>query len=338
MRSGRLVVAALLGLAAGCSGSTAGPPTGSAPTGRPATTANVAARTAGPCGWGSAPKVYDHVVWVVLENRSYGELVGPPGSRAAGRSPYLNELVARCGVATNSWSLTHPSLPNYLAMVSGSTGGVTTDCSPAACPQRRRTLFDQVRAAGGTWRVLAESMPKACARGNAGRYVARHNPPTYFPALRPACRRWDRPMGTSSAGRLVDMVREGRLPSLLLVVPNQCHNTHDCAIRYGDRWLSRVVPLITGGPDYRAGRTAIVVTWDEGAGGSRGQRCAGTRSSSCRIVTAVVAPSVSPGTRADARLDHYALLAATEDMLGIAGRLRHAGDARTGDLRSAFGL
>jgi acid phosphatase len=246
--------------------------------------------------------------------------------------------VTRCAVATDSWSITHPSLPNYLALVSGSTGGVTTDCSPATCPQRRRTVFDQVRAAGGSWRVLAESMPSPCAPGNAGRYVARHNPPTYFRSLGAGCRRWDLPMGTASAGRLVDLVTQGRLPSFLLVVPNQCHNTHDCAIRSGDRWLSRIVPLVTGGPDFREGRTAVVVTWDEGSGGHRGEDCAATRSRSCRIVTAVVAPSVAPGTRVGARLDHFALLAATEELLGLDGRLRHAGDERTTDLRTAFGL
>jgi hypothetical protein len=285
------------------------------------------------CGWRtSAPSTYDHVVWIVLENHSYGDLVGSPSS------PSLNRLAASCGLATNDWALTHPSLPNYLALVSGGTGGVTADCSPGGCPQHRRTIFDQVRSHGGSWRVLAEAMPSACRHSDAGRYVARHNPPTYFPATARACRRWDLPMGTTSRGRLVDLVRGGRLPTFLVVVPDQCHNTHDCPISSGDAWLSKVVPLIVGGPDYRAGRTALFITWDEGRGGYAGQSCRADRDRSCHIVTVVVSPTTSPGTRSAIGYDPYSLLETTERLLGIHTLLGHAADASTKDLRRGFGL
>jgi hypothetical protein len=285
-----------------------------------------------PCGRQSAPPpTYDHVVWVVLENHSYGDLIGRD------TAPYLNELAASCGLATNAWGLTHPSLPNYLAMVSGRSG-VTRTCTPAQCPQRRTKLFDQVRAHGGSWRVLAESMPSDCRRTNDDPYVVRHNPATYFPDLAPDCERWDRPMGTTGRGRLVDMVRDGRLPTFLLVIPDQCHNTHDCAVGVGDDWLSRVVPLLTRGPDYRAGRTAVVVTWDEGARGTQGQNCRIHPDRSCHIVTVVISPATRPGTRSGARFDHYSLLETTEQLLGIRSHLGHAADDRTRSMRRPFGL
>ena len=286
-----------------------------------------------PCGTSdSPPTTYDHVVWVVLENHSFEDLVG------TGAAPYLDSLAASCGIATNSWGLTHPSLPNYLAMVSGRTGGVTRSCTPAQCPQRRRTLFDQVRAHDGSWRVLAESMGSRCRRTDAYPYVVRHNPATYFPALASDCRRWDRPMGTATGGRLVTMVHEGRLPTFLLVVPNQCHNAHDCPVRAGDDWLARIVPLLTNGPDYREGRTAVFVTWDEGAGGHAGQNCRATRDRSCHIVTAVISPTTVPGTQSDTFFDHYSLLETTERLLGITRLLGHAADDRTRTMRPAFGL
>jgi phospholipase C len=286
-----------------------------------------------PCGTSdSPPPTYDHVVWVVLENHSFEDLLG------TGEAPYLDSLAAACGVATNAWAVTHPSLPNYLAMVSGRTGGVNRTCTPAQCPQRRRTLFDQVRANGGSWRVLAESMPTPCRRTDAYPYVVRHNPPTYFPGLAAACRQWDRPMGTATAGRLVTMVREGRLPTFLLVVPNQCHNAHDCAIGAGDDWLARIVPLLTNGPDYREGRTAVFVTWDEGAGGHAGQNCRAHPDRSCHIVTAVVSPTTVPGTRSATFFDHYSLLETTEQLLGIRTHLGHAADDRTRTMRRPFGL
>ncbi len=181
-------------------------------------------------------------------------------------------------------------------------------------------------------------MPSRCRRTDADPYVVRHNPPTYFPGLASTCRQWDLPMGTPTGGRLVTMVREGRLPTFLLVVPNQCHNTHDCDIRAGDDWLARIVPLLTNGPDYREGRTAVFVTWDEGAGGHAGQHCRASRARSCHIVTAVIAPTTVPGTRSPTFFDHYSLLETTERLLGIARRLGHAADDRTASMRGAFGL
>jgi phosphatidylinositol-3-phosphatase len=195
-----------------------------------------------------------------------------------------------------------------------------------------------VRAHGGSWRVLAESMPSDCRRTDADPYVVRHNPPTYFPAIAAACRRFDRPMGAVTGGRLVDLVRAGRLPTFLLVVPNQCHNTHDCDIATGDRWLSEVVPLLVNGPDYRAGRTAVVVTWDEGAGGYAGQDCRADGDRSCHLATVVVSPSTRPGTVSSTRFGHYSLLETTERLLGIRTFLGHAGDRRTRSMRAAFGL
>jgi hypothetical protein len=98
---------------------------------------------------------------------------------------------------------------------------------------------------------------------------------------------------------------------------------HDCSVATGDAWLAKWIPMIVSGPNYRAGDTMIVLTWDEGSGTSN------------QIPTVVVAPSVRPGTVASTRLDHYALLGSTEDLLGVA-RLGAAVGAPS--LVSAFGL
>lgn len=302
-------------------------PDGAAPT---------ATAPAGTCGWRATPPArYDHVVWVVLENHSYPQLIGPAGSDPGRRSPYLNSLARRCGSASNYVSVTHPSLPNYLAMVSGQTGGVRRSCTPASCPQRRPTILDELTGAGSSWRIYAEDMPSPCYRRDAGRYVVRHNPATYFPVS--GCARHDVPMGTPTRGRLVDDLAGNRLAALSIVVPNQCNNTHDCEIGTGDRWLSRLIPRVVGSPAYRAGRTALVVTWDEGAGGQAGHACLARPDVSCRIATVVVSPTTRPGTRVAARLSHYSLLEATSRMLGMP-LLGHARDAATRDLRPVFGL
>jgi phosphatidylinositol-3-phosphatase len=304
----------------------------------PAASTSAASTVTTPCGWRStAPARYDHVIWVVLENHSFEDLIGPAGSPARTGSPYLNTLADRCGLATNYWGITHPSLPNYLALVSGRTGGVTTSCTPTGCPQRRETLMSQLTARGRAWRVYAESMGQACRRSDSYPYVVRHNPPTYFPALAGQCLRRDLPMGSLTGGRLVTDLATDAIPSFSLLVPNQCNNGHDCPSSRGDAWLSKVVPKILASPDYRQGHTALFVTWDEGAGGSHGQNCAATRDRSCHVVTVVVSPTTRPGTTSARHYDHYALLETTERMFGIPP-LGHAADASTINMRTAFGL
>lgn len=334
-----LVLAALLVLGCGCAGgpaSTGGAASTSEPGAPAGTGARPATAAAAPsCGWrGSPPRRYDHVVWVVLENHSFGQVVGGPGSPARRRAPYLNALARSCGLATDYHAISHPSLPNYLALVSGRTGGVATSCTPARCPQDRATVFDRV----GSWALYAESMPAPCRRSDAGRYVVRHNPPTYFRGLRGACPTHDVPMGTTTGGAFVEDLSAGRLPRLAVVVPNQCHNSHDCSVATSDRWLSRLVPAILASPTYRAGRTALVVTYDEGSGGRPGQGCRRYPGASCHVVTVVVSPTTRPGTRSAARFDHYSLLETTQRMLGAGRLLGHAGDRRTHSMRRAFRL
>src|SRR3954471_11735366 len=76
-----------------------------------------------------APAAGSHVVLLVMENKEQGRVIG---SRSA---PFLNRLARRGGAATQSFGVRHPSLPNYIALVSGSTQGITdncTDCSANA--------------------------------------------------------------------------------------------------------------------------------------------------------------------------------------------------------------
>jgi hypothetical protein len=94
---------------------------------------------------------------------SYGSVIGPPGSQAAARSPFVNGTLARdCGLATNYHNVSQLSLENYLAATVGSTLGVVGDCLPRGGPQGTRSLFDEVRAAGMAWRSYQESAPRPC--------------------------------------------------------------------------------------------------------------------------------------------------------------------------------
>ncbi|MFC6344185.1 hypothetical protein ACFP8W_19545, partial [Nocardioides hankookensis] len=121
---------------------------------------------------------------VVVENHSLAEM--------RREMPYTFRLARRYGYATHYRAITHPSLPNYLAIAGGSTFGVTDDSSPASHPVHGRSVFGQARALGRTAGVYADGMPGRCAREpGGGRYAVKHNPWAYFVDERRACLRHD---------------------------------------------------------------------------------------------------------------------------------------------------
>jgi hypothetical protein len=141
------------------------------------------------CGSGKAPTTYQHVVWIWMQNKRYESIVG------AHSAPYLNQIAAACGLATDYVSDVHRSLPNALAATSGSTQAVTTNSDPAAFRIGSDNIFRQVRASGGTARTYVEGMPHNCALEANGTYVPKHNPAAYFTGAddRAACLRDDVP-------------------------------------------------------------------------------------------------------------------------------------------------
>jgi phosphatidylinositol-3-phosphatase len=277
------------------------------------------------------PQVMPHVVWIFMENKSEGAVVGSP------RAPFIQSLVSACGLATNYHNITHPSLPNYLAATSGSTHGIASDCRPATCAQSGPSIFGQLQAAHRTWRSYVESMPVNCDRSNAGTYATKHNPAVYYNALGAGCKASDVPLDTGLAR---DLAR-GRLPSLSVIVPNTCDDMHSCPISIGDAWLQSWVGRIVSTPAYADGHVVVFITWDEGEvrGVIPGENCAqNPGDESCHVAMLVLSAYTAPGT-ADARAyTHYSLLLTTEQLLGLRGRLGKAAEPGTLSLRSGFGL
>ena len=284
---------------------TASNPNGSA-SARSRPTAIVSRSGQPPCSGASAPARYEHVIWILFENHSYRSIIG---SSAA---PYLNGLAGLCGLATNYSAVAHPSLPNYIALTSGSTQGITDDGSPSQHPLDVPSIFGQLPHGGS--RSLQESMPANCSLGSSGRYVARHNPEAYYTNIRADCGAYDVPLGN-----VADISAR-----FTFVTPNLCNDMHDCSVATGDAWLSGFLPQLLASTEYGGGKTAIFITFDEGAG-SGGQQ----------VATLVVAPPVRPGARSDTPYTHYSLLRTTEEMLGL-GFLGNAASATS--MRAGFGL
>ncbi len=269
-----------------------------------------------PCDWRSRTR-YRHVVWIWMENRSYSSVLG-----SAGDAPNLERYARKCGLATNYQAITHPSLPNYLATVGGATFGITTDCGPDDCPVSRSSIFQQVTRHGMRWSGYAEAMSTNCDHASYGRYAARHNPATYFTKIAKACRHRDVPMG-GAHGPFADALRGDSLAAFTTVVPNLCHDGHDCSTATADTWLGKWLDRITASNAYAAGHTVVFVTWDEGVGADN------------QVATVVIGPTVPKGTRVSRALDHYSLLRTTEQLLGLP-YLRAAATAK--NMRRPFHL
>lgn len=237
---------------------------------------------------------FQHVVVVVFENKERPSVIG---TRAA---PTFTSLARRYAELADYAAVAHPSLPNYLALVSGSTWGIRSDCT--RCLVGRRSLADTLEAAGLTWRSYVEGYP------SSPRYAKKHNPFLYFRrvVVDPARRRRVVPLT-----RLRRDLAAGELPDFALVVPDLCHDMHDCAIRVGDAWLARFLPPLLRLPD-----TAIFVVFDEGTSAVGGGG----------LIPALVAgTAVRPRRAFGARVTHYGLLRTIEDAWGLPRLGRSAG-------------
>ena len=246
-----------------------------------------------PCGNATIAS-YSHVVWIMLENEGYS-VIGSPSA------PYLNLVASQCGLATNDDAVSHPSLPNYIALTSGSTQGIVDDNEPSSHRLNVPSIFSQLN---GNWRAYAESMPRASDKVTSGNYAARHNPAVYYTNL-PTCTRDDVPLKTPL----------NLSAAFTMITPNICNDMHNCSIATGDQWLQRFIPLILASSQYRTQSLVLFITFDEN-----------NNSSSNRIPTIVVAPTVPKQSSVGTFFTHYSLLKTTESLLHLPllGGARHA--------------
>ena len=254
---------------------------------------------------------------ILEENHSEGA--------ALEQMPFLAGLADEFGRTTAYRAVTHPSLPNYLAVAGGSTFGVMDDASPSSHPIQGASVFDAVIATGRTAKTYAEAMPEPCALEPVGRYAVKHNPWAYFSSStsRDNCQRFDVPAGGPGDGALRDDVDSGALPTVGLLVPDLCNDGHDCPLSTADEWLRQWLPVIMDGPDYRAGDLVVIVTFDED-----------DRTANNVVLTVVIAPVVLHFL-AGAPLTHYSLSRYLTE-LGGAAPLGKAVTAAS--LGTAFGL
>lgn len=251
-------------------------------------------------------QVFSHVFVVVMENRSYQSVMS---------NPAIARIAARGGVATNYFAVAHPSLPNYLALSGGSTFGVTSDC--VTCYVRAPNLFSQLAAAHITYDAYLEGVPGPCFLATYGGndYASKHNPFRYYDNVRSS------PSICSHLRSYADFAPtlarpSSKVPSLLWVTPDLCHDGHDCSTAVAASWLTGFVNEVTSSAAYKSGGL-LIITWDEGYGSAGGGG---------QVATIVLSALTKPGTRVGEHLNHYSVLATVQDNFNLT-RIGHAAGA-----------
>ena len=185
-----------------------------------------------------------HIVVVIEENHAAREILGNPDA------PYLNSLAAGGASLTDMRAIRHPSEPNYLALFSGSTQGLTDD----SCPHRYSgaNLATRLIAAHRSFAGYAEGLPRTGWLGcSSGHYARKHNPWSDFPAVRGSM---NRPMSAFPAD-------PATLPTMSFVIPNLEHDMHDGTVAQADAWLRMRLGAYARWA--RTHNSVLVITWDE---------------------------------------------------------------------------
>jgi phosphatidylinositol-3-phosphatase len=248
---------------------------------------------------------FRHVFVVVMENLDYQSALATPGFAV---------LAHHYALATNYYAVAHPSLPNYLALTSGSTWGITSDC--VECFVNAPNIAEQLRAAGISFAAYMEGVPTACFLADYGGndYAAKHDPFRYYDDVRqhPALCDAIRP---ESELRHLLAGPANAVPRFVWVTPDLCHDGHDCPPETAAAWLDGFVSAVTKSTAWQD-KGVLFVTWDE-SDGSDAVVVPPNRIAPCcgggQVATFVISPNLRPGLRVGVAYSHYSLLATIED-------------------------
>jgi hypothetical protein len=254
---------------------------------------------------------YDHVIIVMEENHAYHEIIG------SDNAPYINQLAKNGVLFTNSYAIGHPSQPNYLALFSGSTQGVTgDDCLQGKTPFNTPNLGEALIDKKFTFKGYAQDMPKAgfldCTYQSSsytiGHLYARKHCP------------WVNWLGAgvntipvTCSVPMTDFPKDfTKLPTLAFVVPDMDHDMHnigisgdDNAIRRGDAWLKANIAEYADWA--KKHNSLLIITWDEDDSSSKNKNKIATIFYGAKLL----------GGKYDFPVNHYNLLHTLESMYGL---------------------
>jgi len=258
----------------------------------------------------------EHIVFILLENHEYDSVTSTS-------MPFLTSETAKYVKLTNSYAITHPSLPNYMTLTGGETFFTSNcDVTQSSCRTDATNVVEQLEGAGLSWKAYMETMPSACYKEESYGtppmdYRAKHDPFMHYSDVYDSGARCRLVVPLT---QLTADLKADALPAYAFITPNQCNDAHSCSLSDADAFLATWVPQIEA---HLGTMGVIFVTFDEGtsdAGCCKGVAAGG------HVYTAILGRGAKAATTISASVDAYSLLAAVEANWGLA-LLGNAGKA-----------
>jgi len=241
---------------------------------------------------------FDHVILVVEENHGYTDVIGDSAM------PYLNSLADSFGLATRYFADTHPSIGNYFMLA---TGQVVTNDDGYATVVDVDNVARRLVASGRTWKSYAEDLPSVgYVGGDTGAYARKHN---VFALLSDVVNDSVQRANLVPFTRFAQDLAAGSLPDFANIVPNLCHDGHDCSLAVADAWLRDHIGPLLASPTFQADGL-LIITFDE-AHDSDAAHGGG------RVPWVVVSPRARRGYRYDTFFQHASTLRLVLESLGV---------------------
>jgi acid phosphatase len=273
------------------------------------------------------PSSAPHVLIVMDENKGYAAVLSG--------APYLDSL-AKAYMNSSSWfGVDHPSAPNYVALLSGSTQTVVGDCTPPSCgPYNVTSLPGQLSAAGIPWTAYMESMPTPCYAGSTfGLYAEKHDSFMYFDdVLKNNCASHVLPYPGSSS--LVATLDGSNAPDFVWITPNLMDDMHDGSVLQGDAWARANLAPVLSSSWFKDYNSTVIVTMDEGDADATAS-CCGQPAGGPIPMIVVSSKAAGHGSVAITG-DQFGTLRSIEEIYRLP-LLGAAANAVNGDLSSFFG-
>lgn len=238
---------------------------------------------------------FRHIVIIIFENKEFGTVIGNR------KMPFYNRLAQEYTLLTQYYAITHPSLPNYLALIGGDTFGITRNCE--SCFVNAPNLADFIEASGRRWKTYQEDLPRPCFVGSTLSYVQKHNPFIYFDSIR---LNPERCQSIVPLSELKQDLEQGQLPDFAFITPNLCNSAHDCGLDVSDAWLENLLGMLLPALEAESKPYLVVLTWDEGQGS---HSCCGLPpEAGGRVATVLISSQVRRNFQDDTPYTHYSLL------------------------------
>ncbi len=279
---------------------------------------------------------------IYMENQGYDDVIGHADPSGNLDTPYITNLAFHYGLETDYFGVTHPSLPNYLALTGGSTNNINDDnasCYAVPSPGAGchsipyKNLVDQLESAHISWVAYEQSMPTVGYLGvrypatGPVLYAQKHNPFVYYTDIATNAARRDHilPLDNSATQLKAALSNPATAPRFVFIAPDQCHDMHgtstcpsgDALLRAGDNYVQTLVTTIMHSPSFTS-NSVIFLTWDENDYSSNIGCCVTFVGGGGHVPTIVVTPRYTHALQIANEANHYALLRTIEAGYGLA--------------------